>query len=130
MAKELSVRVKRELSLEQAKERIFKKAGVIVAGALRAPEAEGIDLSKLKYDDAGRPVPPHGWTLIELKAALHALNAKKNAPVYIEIAQRNLELEAKIAALRAPPQALNIGSINIVQPPKYDVIDVTPVTKE
>lgn len=125
MSKSLVKRA-RENSLEVRKEKIFSAAHEVICGALRATEIEEADLIALERDEKGRIIPPAGWTLAEFKAAIDARQAKKNAPMYLDLAQRNLEIEAKLAALKAPPQTLNIGAINIVRPPEYDVIDVTP----
>lgn len=119
MTKALSVKVKRTEALEKLKQSIFNKAAESINGALRAPE--------LEMDAEGKYIKPDDWSWREFRAAKDALLARKEAPFYLDIAQRNLELEAKLSMMKTEQQKLNVGTINIVAPPKYDVIDITPV---
>jgi hypothetical protein len=117
---------KRMAFAEDLKNKIFDRALETVSGALKAPELP----RDIQRDEAGEYIIPEGWTQREFKAAVDALLPKKDAPFYLDLAQRNLEVQAKIDASKGiAPRGLNIGTVNIVQPPQYDVIDVTP-TKE
>lgn len=54
--------------------------------------------------------------------------SRRNAPVYLELALRRIEGAEKLDSLvdASAPVALNIGVVNIVSPPTYESIDVTP----
>lgn len=109
--------------LEAMKTETIAAAVATVHSALRAPQ--------LTVDADGRYAIPEGWTATDVQIASDALKPKKDAPFYLDLAQRTVEVQARLDAAKAAPTAsLNVGQVNIVAPPQYDVIDVTPAEKK
>lgn len=99
--------------IRKTERRIVSRAERTVAAALRASEIED-----------GACAPPEGMTEREFRVARDARLPKSKAPMYLEIAEKVLQTNAKLEAARrerAPQQVLNIGAINIVKPPEYEV---------
>ena len=117
---------KREQQLTRRINATFDRSRAIVHGALRAPEISEEDIQQ---DEHGKLIIPRGWSKAELQSAIDARKSRRDAPVYLDIAQKVVELEARLEASRQQPTQLNVGSVNIVQPPSYKVIDVTPKTE-
>lgn len=110
---------KRLAKINRRKNKIVNEAQKITEFALRAPHIDPVN-----------PVPPEGWTDAEFRVACHALLPKRDAPVYLEIAKSITAAHEKSDAAQPQVQSLNIGTVNIVQAPVYDAIDVGETDKK
>lgn len=116
---------------ERAERRVVRKARAIVEqGAVDATAitAAGTIIEGVAVDEKGRP---EGWSARRLNVARDMRESKRNAPIYLDIATRIVETADKLEAAKqqAAPVQLNIGTINVVTAPEYEVIDVTETSK-
>lgn len=118
-------------AIDVRRKRVLKKAEKICEMAMRGSE---IDNPPEPDDTEGfvRPVIPEGWTAHEYRVALDARQPARSAPMYLSLAQRIAENAQRIEAGKEDngPKSLNIGTINIVAPRDYKVIDVEVVEKK
>lgn len=87
-----------------------------------------------QIDDEG-PIPEEwkkeaGWQTRE-RLARDGRRSRRNAPMYLEMAQKLVEMDQKEKANQGQLVQLNIGAINLVRPPKYDeiLVDAAPVSR-
>ncbi len=112
-------------AMERLERRVVRKARAIV-------EQGSVDATALT--DEGTPVEEgltKGWSARRRNVANDMRKSKRNAPVYIDVATRIVETADKMEAAKsqAAPIQLNIGAINVVTAPQYEVIDVTATSK-
>lgn len=114
---------------------IAKVERKVIRKAMRVVEQGALDARTI--DDDGLPVEvlkPGDKPLSgkRLRVALDMRKPKRESPVYIDVLTRRLESAEKADAMsnQGSPVQLNVGTVNIVQAPQYDVIDVTPGRKE
>ena len=63
-----------------------------------------------------------------MRVALDMRKSRRNAPTYIDVLLRRLEGHEKAEAIKSQgaPVALNVGTINVVMPPTYQVLELEP----
>ncbi len=106
------------------------KERLIIRRLRRIVEQGALDGSHID-DDGPAPVVPEGqkpWTPDRLRVARDMRKSKRNAPVYLEHAQRAVEKHDDRQAVQQVPTQLNVGVINIVQARVYPAIELE--TKE
>lgn len=96
----------------------------------RARRLYGYVIDAASLDDEGKP--PESWKSEpnyreRLRIARDARESKRNVPAYIEHLGRIIENADKMAAAQPQLTQLNIGTINLVQAPSYEAIDVQAV---
>ena len=93
-------------SLIKYQERLVAKARSIMDSALRAQET--------KKDVKG--TPPQGFaSWHDFRVAKDALKPKRESPVYLDIAARTVEADAKLNAVKAERAPLNLQVMTYVQ---------------
>lgn len=102
----------------------------------RARRLYGYILDAAQIDDEGNYPPEwenERFLKQRLQVAKDARKSKRYSPVYIDHVVRMVENADKLAAIErsGAPVQLNIGTINVVAPPKYEEqpIDVEEVKK-
>lgn len=98
----------------------------VVRKALRKLE-QGVS-DAMGIDDDGATVPED---MRASHVAKDLRKSKRNAPYYLDVLLRRTESAEKLAAARdeGPRVSLNIGTVNVVVPPQYEVIDIEPTEK-
>ena len=92
--------------IEKYQDRLVTKARGIMDAALRAQETK-------KDKDT---LPPKGFaSWHDFRVAKDALKPKRESPVYLEMAQRTVEADAKLKALRTERAPLNLQVMTYVQ---------------
>lgn len=106
-------------NINRRKAKIVRDAQKITQHALSAPEV-----------DPNSPDMPEGWTPEQFRVAQHALLPKRDAPVYLEIAKAITAAHEKADTNQQQAPSLNIGTVNIVQAPVYEAIDISEADKK
>lgn len=126
MSKALSVQEQSTRAVQRAERKVIKRTQNLI-------ERGVLDASRI--DDDGMPVRPQDQEVVSdarrHRIAMDMRQSKRNAPLYIDVGLRRLENAEKLDAAEkvGAMVQLNVGTVNIVQAPQYDVIDVTPGRK-
>ena len=116
--------------------KIVSEANRIVTTVLRAPDLyEHMDENgRLPVDEDGRMVVPPNWTKRDVKVAIDSLLPKSKAPVYVDVAIRTVENNARLVSAQKQGQQITLNVqkliVPVTQQRSYEVIDVTCEEKD